>query len=75
MQLNVFKYRKAQAGNDRWGIPTIQDRIVQAIYLEVIDLIVEAQSCLNSYGFRKFRSAGDAVLSLRENLIHPKASE
>jgi RNA-directed DNA polymerase len=54
---------------------TIQDRLVQAVYLEAIAPIVEAQSCSNSFGFRKLRSAKDAVLSLRGKLIHPKASE
>ena len=57
------------------GIPTIIDRVVQAVYLEIIDPIVEIDSCENSYGFRKLRSAKDAVLSLRGKLIHPKASE
>ena len=57
------------------GILTTLDRTVQAIYLEAIDPIVECHSCENSYGFRKFRSAQDAVLALRGKLIHPKASE
>lgn len=56
-------------------IPTTLDRAIQAVYLEAIDPIVEEQSCLDSYGFRKFRSAQDAVLALRSKLIHPKASE
>jgi RNA-directed DNA polymerase len=57
------------------GIPSIIDRAVQAVYLEAIDPLVECHSCKNSYGFRKFRSAQDAVLALRGKLIHPKASE
>lgn len=57
------------------GIPVIIDRAVQAVYLEIIDPIVEICSCENSYGFRKLRSAKDAVLSLRGKLIHPKASK
>ena len=67
--------RKNNGGMRPLGIPTIQDRLVQAVYLEIIDPIVESQSCSNSYGFRKLRSAKDAVLSLRGKLIHPKASE
>lgn len=51
------------------------DRAVQAIYLEATDPLVECNACKNSYGFRKFRSAQDAVLVLRGKLIHPKASE
>jgi RNA-directed DNA polymerase len=57
------------------GIPTIMDRAVQAVYLEAIDPLVECNACENSFGFRKFRSAQDAVLALRGKLIHPKASE
>jgi len=57
------------------GIPTILDRAVQAVYLEVIDPLIECNACENSFGFRKFRSAQDAVLALRGKLIHPKASE
>jgi len=57
------------------GIPTMEDRAVQAVYLEIIDLLVETSSCENSYGFIKLRSAKDAVLSLRGKLVHPKASE
>jgi RNA-directed DNA polymerase len=57
------------------GIPTVVDRAVQAVYLEIIDPLVECNACKNSFGFRKFRSAQDAVLALRGKLIHPKASE
>ena len=57
------------------GIPSIVDRAVQAVYLEAIDPIVECNACKNSFGFRKFRSAQDAVLVLRGKLYHPKASE
>jgi RNA-directed DNA polymerase len=51
------------------------DRAVQAVYLEIIDPIVECNACRNSFGFRKFRSAQDAVLILRGKLYHPRASE
>jgi RNA-directed DNA polymerase len=57
------------------GIPSIIDRVVQSVYLEAIDPLVECHSCKDSYGFRKFRSAQDAVLALRGKLIHPSASE
>jgi RNA-directed DNA polymerase len=57
------------------GILTMVDRAVQAVYLEAIDPLVECGACKNSFGFRKFRSAQDAVLALRGKLIHPKASE
>jgi len=48
---------------------------VQAVYLEAIDPLVESNACENIFGFRKFRSAQDAVLVVRGKLIHPKASE
>lgn len=64
MQLNKSGFLKAKKVFDRWGRFTIQDRIVQAVYLQVIDPIVETQSYANSYGIKKFRSAKDAVLSL-----------
>ena len=57
------------------AIPTTLDRAIQAVYVEAIDPIVEEQSCLDSYGFRKIRSAQDAILAFRSKLIHPKASE
>ena len=66
---------KVDGTNRPLGIPTTLDRAIQAVYLEAIDPIVEDQSCLDSYGFRKFRSPQDAVLALRSKLIHPRASE
>jgi RNA-directed DNA polymerase len=43
------------------GIPTIQDRTVQAVYHLAIDPIIESQSDINSFGFRRERSTHDAV--------------
>lgn len=43
------------------GIPTVKDRIVQAVYHLAVDPVVEYQSDLNSFGFRKGRSTLDAV--------------
>jgi RNA-directed DNA polymerase len=47
-------------------IPTRRDRAVQMVYLRATDPIVENTSDQLSFGFRKGRSANDAVLSLRE---------
>lgn len=44
------------------GIPTINDRIVQAIYHMAIDPVVEEKSDINSFGFRKERSTHDAII-------------
>lgn len=46
------------------GIPTIQDRCLQQLIALIFDPIVEMNSDLNSYGFRKFRSAKNALGTL-----------
>jgi RNA-directed DNA polymerase len=43
------------------GIPTMTDRAMQALYLQALDPVVEAQADPNSYGFRKERSCADAM--------------
>lgn len=57
------------------GIPCMIDRAVQRVYIYGIDPISEIVSDQDSYGFRLGRSAGDAILSVRGKLIHPKSSE
>lgn len=47
------------------GIPTLEDRTVQAVYQMAVDPVVEQHSDINSFGFRKFRSTQDAVNYLR----------
>ena len=44
------------------GIPTRQDRAMQALYLLALDPIAETTADSNSYGFRKERSAADAMM-------------
>src|SRR5262249_17692895 len=43
------------------GIPTMQDRAMQALYLQALDPIAETLADPNSYGFRKERSCADAM--------------
>ena len=43
------------------GIPTMQDRGMQALYLQALDPIAETQADPNSYGFRKDRCCADAM--------------
>jgi RNA-directed DNA polymerase len=43
------------------GIPTMQDRAMQALYLQALDPIAETTADPNSYGFRKERSCADAM--------------
>jgi RNA-directed DNA polymerase len=43
------------------GIPTMDDRAVQALYLLALEPIAETQADRNSYGFRPRRSSADAI--------------
>jgi RNA-directed DNA polymerase len=43
------------------GIPTMQDRAMQALYLLALNPIAETQADPNSYGFRLQRSIADAL--------------
>jgi RNA-directed DNA polymerase len=50
------------------GIPTMQDRAMQALYLQSLDPIAETMADLSSYGFRSQRSTADAIGSCYLNL-------
>jgi RNA-directed DNA polymerase len=43
------------------GIPTIRDRVMQAIYLLTLDPVAECTADPNSYGFRRERACADAI--------------
>lgn len=43
------------------GIPTIEDRIIQQMFLQVLEPICEAKFFNHSYGFRPLRSAHHAI--------------
>jgi RNA-directed DNA polymerase len=43
------------------GIPTMQDRAMQALYLLALDPVAETTADPNSYGFRQSRSTADAI--------------
>lgn len=43
------------------GIPTMQDRAMQALYLLALEPIAETTADPNSYGFRRERSTADAI--------------
>jgi RNA-directed DNA polymerase len=55
------------------GIPTMIDRALQATYHLAIDPVVEANSDRYSYGFRKGRSAQDAIVRVRTLLDKPSS--
>jgi RNA-directed DNA polymerase len=70
-QLKLGKYQpkairrsyipKADGSKRPLGIPTVQDRIVQAAIVHVIEPIFEKQFAAHSYGFRPGRGCRDAL--------------
>jgi len=58
---------KSDGRERRLGIPTISDRIAQAVVKRVLEPIVEPQFLPQSYGYRPSRSAHDAIGKAREH--------
>jgi RNA-directed DNA polymerase len=59
---------KANGGQRPLGIPTIRDRVAQAVCKMIIEPVFEADFEDSSYGFRPERSAKDAIQAIKENL-------
>ena len=57
----VYIAKKNGKGHRPLGIPTMDDRARQALYLLALDPIAETTADPNSYGFRKERSVADAI--------------
>lgn len=50
------------------GIPTIRERALQSLVRLVAEPLIEMDSDIHSYGFRRYRSAKNAVAVLRSHL-------
>ena len=48
------------------GIPTVQDRFIQQLLLQVLTPVLDSQFSEHSYGFRPGRSAQDAVRAAQQ---------
>ena len=59
---------KANGQNRPIGIPTIRDRALQSLVKLVVEPLIEMDSDIHSYGFRRYRSAKNAVAVLRSHL-------
>lgn len=57
------------------GIPTIKDRALQNLLNMVLEPLVEMNSDVHSYGYRKFRSAKNAIGAIRLHLQNNKTDD
>lgn len=63
---------KANGGKRPLGIPTLRDRVAQAVCKMIIEPIFEADFEECSYGFRPNRSSKDAIKEIKEHLQEGK---
>jgi group II intron reverse transcriptase/maturase len=57
---------KPSGGTRKLGIPTVQDRFIQQLLLQVLTPIFDPKFSEHSYGFRPGRSAQDAVRAAQQ---------
>lgn len=57
------------------GIPTMRDRVMQAIHLLSLDPVAECIADPNSYGFRRERSCADAIEQCFKALVNKGAAQ
>ena len=57
---------KPNGGTRMLGIPTVQDRFIQQLLLQVLTPVFDPQFSEHSYGFRPGRSAQDAVRAAQQ---------
>jgi RNA-directed DNA polymerase len=63
---------KANGGQRPLGIPTVKDRIAQAVCKMILEPIFEADFEESSYGFRPQRSSKNAMEAIKEHLKEGK---
>lgn len=64
---------KPNGGSRKLGIPTVLDRFIQQLLLQVLGPIWEPRFSDRSYGFRPGRSAHDAVRQVRDYAVSGKS--
>jgi len=58
------------------GIPTIKDRIIQTLFVQLLEPIIDSYADLHSFGYRKGRNAHQAIGLLSKSLHYkPKHSK
>ena len=57
------------------GIPTIRDRVMQALFLMALEPVAETQADRNSYGFRRYRCCADAIDQLFRCLCNKNSAQ
>ena len=63
---------KADGTKRPLGIPTFEDKVAQRAILMLLEPIYETDFLLCSYGFRRGRSAHDALSALRRGIIEQR---
>jgi len=59
---------KPNGGSRKLGIPTVQDRWIQQMLLQVLQPVLDPTFSEHSYGFRPGRSAAQAVKAAQEHI-------
>ena len=54
------------------GIPSLEDKMVQGVFKEILEAIYETKFLNCSYGFRPNRSCHDAILKVNKHIIADK---
>lgn len=64
--VKLVEIPKSSGGTRPLGIPTISDRIAQMVVVQVLEPILEPIFHIDSYGYRRGRSAHDALAQARK---------